>query len=259
MGSPSHLAAVPHAAAASAGSAGSPSGPLPNGVLAAIAAATSPLLTRIERLEIDLARALDMLDAHARTVDDERDLASRAALRMSAAAKGTRLGRPPGSRGSAAHPSAGARDDEPIAQTGTAVFPDLRNADDVQAISDCILESVTLYAMQASEKGQASTLVSLLDLEAHARAYQADMGRGWPFGSTRHFGRRLGMAREELLAQGIRLMPMRSTKGKRFWKIETLAPDGHPVVMQPPAAPAAPDADTGETASATGETEHAPA
>lgn len=211
----------------------------PSAVGAAIAAATAPLLARIERLEIDLARALDMLDAHARTVDDSRDLATRAALRMNAASKGTRLGRPPGSRGTAAHPSPGARDDEPIAQTDTAVFHDLRNPDDLQAIADCLIESITLYAMQAAEKGQSSTLVSLFDLEAHARAYQADMGRGWPFGSNRHFGRRLGMAREELLAQGIRLTPMRSTKGKRFWKLEQLAPDGHPIVIQPMAEPAA--------------------
>lgn len=237
MGSTSNAAHAPHLTPP----------PMPNhaSLGAAIAAATAPLVSRIERLEIDLARALDMLDAHARTVDDSRDLAARAALRMSAASKGTRLGRPPGSRGTAAHPSLGARDDEPITQTGTAIFPDLRSADDLQAIADCIIESVTLYAMQAAERGQASTLVSLLDLESHARAYQADMGRGWPFGSSRHFGRRLGMAREELLAQGIRLSPMRSTKGKRFWKLELLAPDGQPAALRmvegvPEDAPASP-------------------
>lgn len=199
---------------------------------AALHAATAPLAARIESLTVDLARAQDAIAALLRNHADAAELAQRARTRLEAADRGTRLGRPPGSRGSAAHALPIASQDDATLETATDVFPDLRSKGDLEAISECINEAVTLYAMQALERGQTSSVVSLFDLEAFARAYQADMHRGWPFGSTRHFGRRLGMARDELLAQGIRVSPMRSTKGKRFWKVEQLAQDGFPVAAQ---------------------------
>jgi hypothetical protein len=202
---------------------------------------------RLSALEVQTASQGLTVDALRRTIEDLADVLKRAATRLEAAERGVRLGRPPGSRGTAAHPSELAERDAaefdfrggsiPHVAEGQQVLPALRGTD--EAILECIVESVISYLVS---RNVPSVTVSVLDLEAHARAYQADLGRGWPFMSSKHFARRVRMATRDLLAQNVRATSSRTTYGKIFWKLEMLAADGNPIATQP-AADAALDAE----------------
>lgn len=203
--------------------------------------ATPSIEARVASLEASVAALHELLAAHARTAADVLAIAQRHVTRIDAATRGVRLGRPPGSRGSAAHPSElAARDAADVDQDGDAptLFADLRNAD--AAILECLLEALTGYLVAANVT---AATVSSIELERHARQYQAEMGRGWPFSSSKHFSRRVGMAVDELRANGLRVTKLRSTKGKRYFRLEQLAADGFPVAVEPESQAASGDSD----------------
>ncbi len=187
---------------------------------------------RVNALELQLASQARVIEAYERTLNDLSEVFRRAVVRVDAADRGTRLGRPPGSRGTAARPSSIAeRDaadlnlsDHSTASGGTPLFPSLRGTD--EAIVECLTEAVAGFLV---ERNSSVEIASSFDLEAHARRHQADLGRGWPFTSAKHFARRLGMVEPQLLALGIRATKFRSTRGKLFWKLEQVAPDGFPI------------------------------
>lgn len=193
--------------------------------------APTSLEARVCELEAQLASVHLILQAHSRTAADVLQLAQRQATRLEAAQRGVRLGRPPGSSGTAAHPSKlAARDAAEIGLTSSdagetePLFEDMRGAE--EAIFECLLESLTGYLV---ERNVTVATASSIDLEHHARKYQAEMDRGWPFSSSKHFSRRVAMVIDQLRAHGLRVTKMRSTKGKRFFRIEQLALDGFPL------------------------------
>lgn len=201
--------------------------------------------SRMSTVEAQLAVQALKIDSLKRTVEELCDVLKRAATRLEAAERGVRLGRPPGSRGTASRPSDLAGRDAaefdfrggstPHVAEGQQVLPSLRGTD--EAILDCIVESAVNYLVS---RNTTAATVSILDLESNARAYQADLGRGWPFTSSKHFARRFTMAVPSLLAQSVQASRFRTTYGKIFWKLEMLAPDGYPIATQP-GVEAAPD------------------
>lgn len=215
--------------------------------------APTSLEDRVCELEAQLASVHLILQAHSRTAADVLQLAQRSATRLEAAQRGVRLGRPPGSSGSAAHPSdVAARDAAEIGLSSSdageteLLFEDMRGAE--EAIFECLLESLTGYLV---ERNATVATASSIELERHARQYQAEMGRGWPFSSSKHFSRRVAMVIDQLRAHGLRVTKMRSTKGKRFFRVEQLAVDGFPVAAQ--------EAGAAESQAASGDSDAAPA
>lgn len=209
-------------------------------------------------VEAQLAVQALKIDALKRTIEELSDVLKRGATRLEAAERGVRLGRPPGSRGTASRPSELAERDAaeldfrggstPHVAEGQQVIPALRGTD--EAILDCIVESAVSYL---ASRNTPSATVSILDLESNARAYQADLGRGWPFTSSKHFARRFTMAVPSLLAQGVQASRFRTTYGKIFWKLEMLAADGYPIATEPPAAPSSEPANDTDEAEASPE------
>lgn len=198
---------------------------------------------RLAALELQAASQALTIDALVRTFADLADVAKRAQTRLEAAERGIKLGRPVGSRGAAAHPSdVGRRDaaDLGFSRSGSAGFASgaqsetlpgiagLRGTD--EAISECLSEAiVNLFVV----RNVPSLVIPVHELEDVARVYQAELGRGWPFSSRKHFARRVTMFADELLAHGVRASKSRTSDGKVFWRFEQLAADGFPVAVEP--------------------------
>lgn len=208
----------------------------------------SSIDARLAALELQIASQAFTIDALQRTLEDLADVTKRAVTRLDAASRGIKLGRPVGSRGTATRPSpVAARDAADLGFDGSAhrsagvqseTLPGIAEVTGLRGTDESILECLSEVIMNLFvTRNVPSVVISIQDLEGEARVYQAELERGWPFSSRKHFARRVTMFAEQLLGFGVRATRMRTSHGKIFWRFEQLAADGMPIAILEPAAP----------------------
>ncbi len=173
---------------------------------------------RIQRLEDAIERIGKALVGLIKSHRENSTLEARAATRLDAALRGVQLGRPPADSDDLDFDS-----DTGTSHTGT-VFHDVNASDAGIDFDGYIVEAITMFI--TSERYAPAVSYSTETLMENCREAMLEFeDRPWPFASTKHFGRRLGMARDSLKREMIEAAPMRDSKSKRHWKIRRLTMD----------------------------------
>lgn len=167
----------------------------------------------IETVGADARAARETHDRHeqvlvslAASLRELAQVTHRMHMRVDAALRGVKLGRPTKEQSDAK------------ARESSHLFPDLEangNAYDV-SLEELLVEGIAMAFAAANVE---PLLLSTDELAMRCQTLLEKAERPWPFSSTKHFGRRIGMTRQRLLSEGFKLDPYRDDHGKRHWRI----------------------------------------